>query len=81
MVESAALLVDDILPELPIRPWVVTFPHALRFSVCDASRRHGAGTGHRLPDACRTSREPSRCFLQITPAAASLPSSNVSAVR
>ena len=31
MVESAALLVDDILPELPIRQWVVSFPHALRF--------------------------------------------------
>ena len=31
MVESAALLVDDILPEVPIRQWVVSFPHALRF--------------------------------------------------
>lgn len=31
MVESAALLGDDILPELPIRQWVVTFPHPLRF--------------------------------------------------
>jgi hypothetical protein len=30
-VESAALLVDDILPEVPIRQWVVSFPHALRF--------------------------------------------------
>jgi hypothetical protein len=31
MVESAALLVDDILPEAPIRQWVVSFPYALRF--------------------------------------------------
>ena len=31
MAESAALLVDDILPPLPMRQWVVTFPHALRF--------------------------------------------------
>ena len=31
MAESAALLVDDILPALPIRQWVVTFPDALRF--------------------------------------------------
>jgi len=31
MVESAALLVDDILPEVPIRQWVVSFPYALRF--------------------------------------------------
>jgi hypothetical protein len=30
-VESAALLVDDIVPEVPIRQWVVSFPHALRF--------------------------------------------------
>ena len=29
--ESAALLVDDILPEVPIRQWVVSFPYALRF--------------------------------------------------
>lgn len=31
MVESAALLVDDMLPAAPIRQWVVSFPHALRF--------------------------------------------------
>ena len=31
MAEGAASLVDDILPEAPIRQWVVTFPHALRF--------------------------------------------------
>ena len=31
MVESASLLVDDILPEAPIRQWVVSFPYALRF--------------------------------------------------
>ena len=31
MVESAALLVDDILPAVPIRQWVVSFPYALRF--------------------------------------------------
>ncbi len=31
MVESAALLVDDILPEQPIRQWVLSFPFPLRF--------------------------------------------------
>ncbi len=31
MAESAALLVDDILPEAPIRQWVLSFPYALRF--------------------------------------------------
>ena len=24
-------MTDDILPEVPVRQWVVTFPHALRF--------------------------------------------------
>jgi ribosomal protein S27E len=31
MAESAALLVDDILPEAPVRQWVLSFPFALRF--------------------------------------------------
>lgn len=31
MAESAALLVDDIFPEVPIRQWVLSFPFQLRF--------------------------------------------------
>jgi hypothetical protein len=31
MVESAALLVDEVLPEVPIRQWVLSVPFALRF--------------------------------------------------
>jgi hypothetical protein len=31
MAESAALLVDDILPVAPVRQWVLSFPYALRF--------------------------------------------------
>lgn len=31
MAESATLLVDDILPEQPIRQWVLSFPFQLRF--------------------------------------------------
>jgi hypothetical protein len=30
MTESAALLVDDILPEAPVRQWVLSFPYAFR---------------------------------------------------
>ena len=30
MVETAAMLVDDVLPPVPIRQWVVTFPIPLR---------------------------------------------------
>jgi hypothetical protein len=31
MAESAALLVEDILPEAPMRQWVLSFPFQLRF--------------------------------------------------
>ena len=31
MVESAALLVDEVLPHAPIRQWVLSFPYPLRF--------------------------------------------------
>ena len=31
MVESAALLVDEVLPREPIRQWVLSFPFQLRF--------------------------------------------------
>lgn len=31
MTESAALLVDDVLPNEPIRQWVLSFPYELRF--------------------------------------------------
>jgi hypothetical protein len=30
MAESAALLVDDVLPPVPIRQWVLSFPYQLR---------------------------------------------------
>ena len=31
MAESAALLVDEALPEQPVRQWVLSFPNPLRF--------------------------------------------------
>ena len=31
MAESAALLVDEIFPQLPIRHWVLSVPFTLRF--------------------------------------------------
>jgi hypothetical protein len=31
MAESAALLVDEVLPEHPIRQWVLSFPFQLRY--------------------------------------------------
>ncbi len=31
MAESAALLVDEMFPEQPVRQWVLSFPYSLRF--------------------------------------------------
>ena len=31
MAESAALLVDEVLPEQPVRQWVLSVPFPLRF--------------------------------------------------
>ena len=31
MVETAALLVDHVLPHRPVRQWVLSFPYPLRF--------------------------------------------------
>jgi len=31
MVESTALLVDEVFPEQPVRQWVLSFPNPLRF--------------------------------------------------
>jgi hypothetical protein len=31
MAETAALLVDEVLPARPLRQWVLSLPHALRF--------------------------------------------------
>ena len=43
MIESAAHLLDHVLPHQPIRQWVLTFPYPLRFlfaaTVCEAHQR------------------------------------------
>ena len=31
MAETAALLADEVLPDRPLRQWVLSLPHALRF--------------------------------------------------
>ena len=36
MADTAAWLVDRVLPDVPVRQWVVTFPHRIRFlCACD----------------------------------------------
>jgi hypothetical protein len=44
MAESAALLVDEVLPEQPIRQWVLSFPFQLRF----IRRIAEIGSGHAI---------------------------------
>ena len=38
MVESAALLVDEVLSRLPMRQWVLSFPYPLRFLFTNRSQ-------------------------------------------
>jgi ribosomal protein S27E len=45
MVESAALLVDEVLPEAPIRQWVLSFPFQLRFLFASRPRIMGQVLG------------------------------------
>lgn len=38
MAETAALLADEVLPERPLRQWVLSLPHALRFLLATNSQ-------------------------------------------
>ncbi len=38
MAETAALLADEVLPERPLRQWVLSLPHALRFLLATDSQ-------------------------------------------
>jgi ribosomal protein S27E len=50
MAESAALLVDEVFPEVPIRQWVLSFPFQLRFLLA----RHPEQMGKVLGIVYRT---------------------------
>jgi hypothetical protein len=39
MAETAALPADEVLPERPLRQWVLSLPQALRFLLASASAR------------------------------------------
>jgi hypothetical protein len=49
MAESAALLVDDVLPHEPIRQWVLSFPFQLRFLFASYPRIMGKAALNRPP--------------------------------
>ena len=42
MVETAALLVDHVLPHRPVRQWVLSFPYPLRFLLASQAQRVGS---------------------------------------
>ena len=42
MAESAALLVDEVLPDQPVRQWVLTFPYPLRLLFASQPEATGA---------------------------------------
>ena len=52
MAESAALLVDEVLPEQPIRQWVLSFPFQLRFLFASRPQLMGRMLGivYRIED-------------------------------
>ena len=58
MSESAARLVDEVLPRVPVRQWVLSLPHRLRYllardhSVCS----NAAASIPATPTSCRPIR-------------------------
>jgi hypothetical protein len=46
MAESAALLVDEVLPKEPIRQWVLSFPYELRFLLAQQPAGFNKRTAH-----------------------------------
>ncbi len=51
MVESAALLVDQVLPEQSMRQWVLSFPYPLRFMFAGRRSDRGRGSSAGTPSA------------------------------
>jgi hypothetical protein len=45
MAESAALLVDEVLPHEPVRQWVLSFPFQLRFLFANRPELMGKALG------------------------------------
>ena len=50
MAESAALLVDGVLPEQPVRQWVLSVPDPLRFLFASRPEVMGRLLGIVYPD-------------------------------
>jgi hypothetical protein len=55
MAESAALLVDEVFPEKPVRQWMLSVPYSFALPVRQPSQGHGPGARHCLPLHCHAS--------------------------
>lgn len=53
MAETAALLADEVLPARPLRQWVLSLPHALRFLL--GTNPHSLTPAHRGTGAVKQS--------------------------
>ncbi len=51
MADTAAHLVDCVLPEVPVRQWVLTLPYPLRYRCAWDARLTSEGTRNMNPTA------------------------------
>ena len=64
MTDTAAHLVEHVLPEQPIRQWVLSFLYPLRFLFATRPRGAHPDPGHRLPGGLHFPRAPRRIALR-----------------
>jgi ribosomal protein S27E len=62
MAETAALLADEVLPALPLRQWVISFPFALR--LIRRCAPHASGQLKLLSASLLSVRRATRCARQ-----------------
>ena len=71
MAQTAAYLVDSVIPRVPVRQWVLWYPDTAAQLVCRASRTAGAGAAnhpsHHQYVPHQTSLGPSRRAKRTTP--------------
>ncbi len=57
MTERAAHWVDEVVPPVPVRQWVLTLPYRLRYLLAwDHGLSRARGTAHRPRPPCRRRR-------------------------
>lgn len=62
LARKRGVLVDEVLPEQPMRQWVLSFSIQQRFSVHHVVGDQGADAGHRPSRHCRELSEEKECL-------------------